>query len=41
MDTMYPLFFENLQDNIPSVREGGAVSLANVCKAYGKLHFTS
>ncbi|XP_064622843.1 uncharacterized protein LOC135485045 [Lineus longissimus] len=35
MDTMYPLFFENLQDNIPSVRQGGAVALANVCKAYG------
>ncbi|XP_074649284.1 uncharacterized protein LOC141904570 [Tubulanus polymorphus] len=35
MSSLYPLFFENLQDNIPSVRQGAAVALTNVCKAYG------
>ena len=38
MDSLYPLFFENLQDNIPSVREGAAIALANVVKAYGRLN---
>ena len=40
MDSLYPLFFENLQDNIPSVREGAAIALANVVKAYGRLNLT-
>ncbi|XP_078673655.1 uncharacterized protein LOC144912352 [Branchiostoma floridae x Branchiostoma belcheri] len=35
MDSLYPLFFANLQDNIPSVRQGAAVALANVARAYG------
>lgn len=35
IDTLYPLFFDNLTDPIPSVRQGGAVSLRNVAKAYG------
>ncbi|XP_064602415.1 uncharacterized protein LOC135468221 [Liolophura sinensis] len=35
MPTLYPLFFNNLQDNIPSVRQGAALALANVLKAYG------
>ncbi|CAH1263660.1 Hypp2742 [Branchiostoma lanceolatum] len=35
MDNLYPLFFANLQDNIPSVRQGAAVALANVARAYG------
>ena len=36
MDSLYPLFYENLQDNIPSVREGAAIALANVVKAYSE-----
>ena len=35
MDELYPLFFENLADSIPSVRQGAAMSLGNVAKAYG------
>ena len=37
MDELYPLFFENLQDNISSVRQGAALALANVVRAYGEL----
>ena len=29
------LFFENLFDSIPSVRQGGALSIANLVRAYG------
>lgn len=36
MELLYPLFFTNLQDNIPSVRQGAAIALANVVRAYGK-----
>jgi len=36
MDELYPLFFENLSDSIPSVRQGAAMSLGNVVKAYGE-----
>ncbi|XP_077991642.1 uncharacterized protein LOC144445871 [Glandiceps talaboti] len=36
MEPLYPLFFGNLQDNIPSVRQGAAVALSSVAKAYGK-----
>lgn len=36
METLYPLFLNNLQDNIPSVRQGAAVAIANVVRAYGK-----
>ncbi|XP_071962564.1 uncharacterized protein [Antedon mediterranea] len=36
MDALYPLFFGNLADNIPSVRQGAAVALGNVAKAYGE-----
>lgn len=35
MDSLYPLFFANLKDGIPSVRQGAAGALANVVKAYG------
>ncbi|CAB3990045.1 Leishmanolysin-like peptidase, partial [Paramuricea clavata] len=35
LDTLYELFFNNLCDNIPSVRQGAATSLANVVKTYG------
>jgi len=36
LSTFYPLFFDNLHDPIPSVRQGGAVALTNVAKAYGE-----
>lgn len=36
MREFYPLFFENLSDSIPSVRQGAAISLGNVVKAYGE-----
>ena len=36
MPTLYPLFFENLQDSIASVRQGAAVALSNVVRAYGR-----
>ncbi|GIX77823.1 uncharacterized protein CEXT_208401 [Caerostris extrusa] len=35
LDKLYPLFFTNLKDGIPSVRQGAAGALANVVKAYG------
>ena len=41
MDELYPLFFGNLSDSIPSVRQGAAMSLGNVVKAYGMLHICS
>ena len=41
MDELYPLFFGNLADGIPSVRQGAAMSLGNVVKAYGILHVCS
>ncbi|KAF6022738.1 hypothetical protein EB796_018946 [Bugula neritina] len=34
LEQLKPLFFENLKDNIPSVRSGAAHSLANVTKVY-------
>ncbi|KAK2162572.1 hypothetical protein LSH36_96g05027 [Paralvinella palmiformis] len=36
MEALYPLFYENLQDNIQSVREGAAIAMANVVRAYGR-----
>ncbi|KAK7103966.1 uncharacterized protein [Littorina saxatilis] len=36
LPALYPLFFNNLQDNIPSVRQGAALALVNVVKAYGE-----
>ena len=36
IDELYPLFFGNLHDPIPSVRQGAAVALTNVAKAYGE-----
>ena len=38
MEALYPLFFGNLADNIPSVRQGAAVALAKVAKAYGEIN---
>jgi len=34
MEILYPLFFTNLKDNIPTVRQGAATALANVVRAY-------
>ena len=34
LNDLYPLFFANLSDPIPSVRQGAAVALTNVAKAY-------
>ena len=36
MDELFPLFLKNLEDSIPSVRQGGAVAIASIFKAYGK-----
>ncbi|XP_071081412.1 uncharacterized protein [Haliotis cracherodii] len=36
MPELYPLFFSNLEDNIPSVRQGAALALAHVVQAYGE-----
>lgn len=36
LPALYPLFFNNLQDNIASVRQGAALALANVVQAYGQ-----
>ena len=36
MTDLYTLFFENLQDAIASVRQGAALALANVVRAYGE-----
>ena len=36
MTDLYPLFFENLRDAISSVRQGAALALANVVRAYGQ-----
>lgn len=35
LKALYPLFFDNLQDCIPSVRQGAASALGNVARAYG------
>lgn len=35
LSALYPLFYTNLQDSIPSVRQGAALALANALRAYG------
>lgn len=35
MKSLYPLFYGNLSDSIPSVRQGAASSLASVVRAFG------
>ena len=37
LDELFTLFFANLEDSIPSVRQGAAGAIANVVQAYGKL----
>lgn len=39
LDKLYPLFFTNLKDGIPSVRQGASGALANVVKAYGMCYY--
>ena len=34
LDELFPLFFQNLSDNIPSVRHGAAMALASVVSAH-------
>ena len=36
MKELFPLFLGNLEDSIPSVRQGAAVSIGSVVKTYGK-----
>ncbi|XP_033735448.1 uncharacterized protein LOC117323982 isoform X2 [Pecten maximus] len=36
LPALYPLFFNNLQDNIPSVRQGAALAISNLVQAYGQ-----
>lgn len=36
MEQLYPLFFANLSDSIPSVRQGAAAALANIVRTYGQ-----
>ncbi len=36
LDELFPLFFANLEDSIPSVRQGAAAALTSVTKAYGE-----
>lgn len=33
---LMPMFYENLQDNIPSVRSGAAQALACIANTYGQ-----
>ncbi|CAG5132048.1 unnamed protein product [Candidula unifasciata] len=40
LPALYPLFFTNLQDNIPSVRQGAAVAITNIVKAYVEVVFS-
>ena len=35
LDELFPLFFGNLEDSIPSVRQGAAAAIASVVKVYG------
>jgi hypothetical protein len=36
LPSLYLMFFRNLEDPIPSVRQGAASSLTNVVRAYGQ-----
>ena len=37
LNDLFSLFLANLEDSIPSVRQGAAVALASVVKAYGEM----
>ena len=41
LQELFTLFFANLEDSIPSVRQGAAAAIANVVKAYGKLSIST
>ncbi|XP_063684832.1 uncharacterized protein LOC134819012 [Bolinopsis microptera] len=34
IDRLMPLFYMNLEDNIPSVRQGAAIAISNIVRAY-------
>ena len=34
LEQLLPLFYDNLEDNIPSVRHGAAIALAKVSRKY-------
>ena len=36
VDVLFPLFLSNLEDSIPSVRQGAAVAIAQLLAAYGE-----
>ena len=36
LSQLYPLFLANLEDSIPSVRQGAAVAIGNLVKTYGE-----
>ena len=36
LEELFPLFLANLEDSIPSVRQGASVAIGNIVKAYGK-----
>ena len=36
LSQLYPLFLANLEDSIPSVRQGGAIAIGNLVKTYGE-----
>lgn len=36
LGALYPMFYKNLADIIPSVRQGAALSLANVVRSFGE-----
>ena len=36
LDELFPLFLSNLEDSIPSVRQGAAVALVQLYTAYGE-----
>ena len=41
LPSLYPMFFHNLEDPIPSVRQGAASSITNVVRAYGQEALTT
>ena len=36
MEELFPLFVGNLEDSIPSIRQGAAAAIASVVTAYGE-----
>lgn len=40
LEELFPLFLSNLEDSIPSVRQGAAVALVQLYTAYGEYFFS-